>query len=96
MRLILLRRCFPTAGLLERVSFARFLHSSEDILVDAEADGDSEDSQGEVGHHGQHGEERQGQKQHQQAAKHHPSLLQIPPVDQVQHCTNHMNTHYSQ
>ena len=48
--------------LLERVSITSLLYGTEDLLVDAEADGDSEHGQGQVGEDTEHGEHGEGEE----------------------------------
>ena len=70
---------------LEWVSLSRFLHGTENVLVDPEADSDCETCECEVGHHTEHGEHCKGQQHQHHAAEHHTTLLHIPPVYQVQY-----------
>lgn len=74
------------AHLLEWVALSGLLYSLQDILVDPEAEGDSQDGQGEIGQHAQDRETGEWQKDKQHGAKDHSCLLHIPPVDQIQHC----------
>lgn len=80
--------CTTLAGTrysLERMSLSSLLHSSQHILVDTECDSDGKGSQGQVSDDGQNGEESKGQQQYQHATKHNGCLLDVTPVDQVQH-----------
>lgn len=72
--------------LLEGVSIAGLLHSLDDRLVDAEGDGDAEQSQQQVGSHTDDTEGCQRQQQQHGQTKHHARLLGVPPVDQVLNC----------
>lgn len=72
---------------LERVSIGGLLHSLDDGLVDAERDGDTEQSQQQVRDHADHAKRCQRKQQQQRHAKHHAGLLRVPPVHQVIHCT---------
>lgn len=69
----------------ERMPLLRLLHSLDDRLVDAEADGDGEQGQHQVGHHADHAEGSQGQQQQQAGCKHSSAPPHVPPEDQVVH-----------
>ena len=76
---------------LERVALSWFLHGSEDVLVDPEADGDGETREREVRGHTEHGEHGERQQHQHHAAEHHAALLHICPVDQVQNYREQQN-----
>lgn len=72
-----------TAVLLEGMALICLLHSLQHRLVDSEADGCRERSQGKVCHHTDYAELSQGEKQQQYTAKNQPTLLKVPPVQQL-------------
>ena len=77
---------FRDVVLLEGVSIAGLLHGLDDRLVDAEGDGDAEQSQQEVGGHADDAEGCQRQQQQHGQTEHQARLLGVSPVDQVHDC----------
>lgn len=74
------------AVLLERVSFIGLLHSLDHRLVDAEGDGDAEQSQQQVGGHADDAEGCERQQHQQGQAERHARLLGVSPVNQILSC----------
>ncbi len=70
---------------LEGVSLSGLLNGAKDILIHAEGQSDAESGQRQVSHDAQYGEQREGQQEDHEAAKHDPRLLDVPPVDKVHH-----------
>lgn len=65
------------------MSLIGLLHGLQHRLVDPEADGGREGSQGQVGSHADDTELGQREEQQQHAAEHGSRLFHIPPVEQV-------------
>lgn len=77
----------PSAAvLLERVSLIGLLHSLDHRLVDAEGDGDAEQSQQQVGDHADDAEGCERQQHQQGQAERHARLLGVSPVNQILSC----------
>lgn len=71
---------------LERMSIAGLLNGLDHWLVDAESDGDTEQSEEQVGDHADDAEGCQRQQQQQRHAKDDARLFGVSPVDQILHC----------
>lgn len=71
------------------VPLFRLLDSLDDGFVNAEADGDGEQGQGEVGDHADGAEGGQGEEEEEAGAEDDPSLPHIPPEEEVVDCWGH-------
>lgn len=81
------QRNLPSAAvLLERVPLIGLLHSLDHRLVDAEGDGDAEQSQQQVGDHADDAEGCKRQQHQQGQAERHARLLGVSPVNQILSC----------
>lgn len=81
------QRNLPSAAvLLEWVSLIGLLHSLDHRLVDAEGDGDAEQSQQQVGDHADDAEGCERQQHQQGQAERHARLLGVSPVNQILSC----------
>lgn len=71
---------------LEGMPLAGLLNGLDHGLVDAEGDGDTEQSEEQVGDHTDDAEGRQRQQQQQRHAKDDARFFGVTPVDQILHC----------
>lgn len=67
----------------EGVALIRLLDCLDDSLVYPKADGDREQGQGDVGCDADDAEHCQWEQQEQAGPKHHPGLLDVSPVKEV-------------